>query len=348
MGLRGQPGIIALSIMVTFICGFTAVLSGVARGQATIHLNYANFPPETTFPCVQMERWAKEVEKRTNGKVKVHTFPGGTLIGAKNIFDGVQSGLADIGNFAMSYQPGRFLVSEAISLPVGFSSSKVASMALYDLIEKYKPKEFESVKVLALFTSPPSSFMTRTPVRTLDDLKGMEVRVSGTLADAVKALGAIPVAMPQSDTPEAIQKGVVKGIVSSIEILQDFNIAAYCPYTTIVNIALTDFAVVMNKKRWNSLPADVKKVLDGLSREQSEWTAKYVDDHVTEAVAWSKAKYGHQLLQLPASDMAKIPKLMKPIIDEYIGRAKSEGLPSAQILKDVYALKAKYEKVYKE
>ena len=340
--------LMALSIAVAFICGFMAVSGGAARGQGTIHLNYANFPPETTFPCVQMERWAKEVEKRTNGKVKVHTFPGGTLVGAKNIFDGVQSGLADIGNFAMSYQPGRFLVSEAISLPVGFPNSKVATMALYDLIEKYNPKEFENVKILALFTSPPSSFMTKTPVRTLKDLKGMEVRVSGTLADAVKALGAIPVAMPQSDTPEAIQKGVVKGVVSSIEILKDFNIAAYCSYTTIVNIALTDFAVVMNKGRWNSLPADVKKVFDGLSREQSEWTAKYVDDHVTEAVAWSKEKYHHQVLQLPASDKAEIPKLMKPITDEYIVRAKSEGLPSAQIVKDVFALKAKYERVYKE
>jgi TRAP-type C4-dicarboxylate transport system substrate-binding protein len=340
--------LIALSIIVFFMCGFTAVLSGVARSQATIHLNYANFPPEGTFPCVQMERWAKEVEKRTTGKVKVHTFPGGTLVSAKNMFDGVQSGITDIGNFAMSYQPGRFLVSEAISLPVGFPSSKVASMALYDLLEKYNPKEFESVKILAAFTSPPSSFMTKTPVRTLKDLKGMEVRVSGTLADAVQALGATPVAMPQSDTPEAIQKGVVKGIVSSIEVLKDFNFAAYCPYTTIVNIALTDFTVVMNKTKWNSLPPDVKKILDDLKREQSEWTAKYVDDHVTEAVAWSKQKYNHQVLQLPASDKAEIPKLMKPIIDEYIKRAKSEGLPSAEIVKDVYALKAKYEKVYKE
>jgi TRAP-type transport system periplasmic protein len=340
--------ITALVSIITFVCGFSVLLMGVAQSQTTIHLNYANFPPEGTFPCVQMERWAKEVEKRTSGKVKVHTFPGGTLVSAKNMFDGVQSGIADIGNFAMSYQPGRFLVSEAISLPVGFPSSKVASMALYDLIEKYNPKEFESVKILALFTSPPSSFMTKTPVRTLKDLKGMEVRVSGTLADAVQALGATPVAMPQSDTPEAIQKGVVKGIVSSIEVLKDFNFAAYCPYTTIVNIALTDFSVVMNKNKWNSLPPDVKKVFDDLRREQSEWTAKYVDDHVTEAVAWSKQKYNHQVLQLPASDRAEIPKLMKPIIDEYIKRAKSEGLPSAEIVKDVYSLRAKYEKVYKD
>ena len=84
---------IALLIGIFFICGATAVSTGVAHGQATIHLNYANFPPEGTFPCVQMERWAKEVEKRTNSKVKVHTFPGGTLVSAKNMFDGVVSGI---------------------------------------------------------------------------------------------------------------------------------------------------------------------------------------------------------------------------------------------------------------
>ena len=337
---------VSLSIIVAFFCGF-AVAAGTAHGQTKISLTYANFPPETTFPCVQMERWAKEVEKRTNGKVKVSTFPGGTLLAAKNMFDGVQTGLADIGNFAMSYQPGRFPISEAISLPVGFGSSKVATMSLFDLIEKYNPKEFENVKILALFTSPPSSFMTKTPVRSLKDLKGMEVRVSGTLGDAVKALGAIPIAMPQSDTPEAIQKGVVKGIVSSIEVLQDFNFAAYCGYTTIVNIALTGFAVVMNKTKWNTLPPDVKKVMDDLRREQSEWTAKYVDEHVKEAVAWSKQKYNHQVLELPASDRAEIPKLMKPIIDEYIKRVTALGLPGEQLVKDVMALKAKYDKIYK-
>ncbi len=339
--------LVSLSVVLTFFCLLTVGLSGTARSQSTITLTYANFPPEATFPCVQMERWAKEVEKRTNGKVKVKTFPGSTLLTAKNMFDGVQTGLADIGNFAMSYQPGRFMVSEAISLPVGFSSSKVASMTLYDVIEKYNPKEFESVKIIGLFTSPPSSFMTKSPVRTLADLKGMEVRVSGTLGDAVKALGAIPVAMPQSDTPEAIQKGVVKGIVSSIEVLKDFNFAAYCPYTTIVDLALTDFAVVMNKAKWNSLPPDVKKVIEDLKREQSEWTAKYVDDHVTEAVAWSKQKYNHQVFQLSAADKAEVQKRMKPIIDDYVKRANAQGLPGEQLVKDVRAIKAKYDKIYK-
>ncbi len=319
-----------------------------ASGATTaIILKYANFPPASTFPSVQMERWAKEVEKRTNGKVKVQTFPGGTLLPAKNIFDGVVSGMADIGNFAMSYQPGRFPVSEAIDLPLGFKSAKVGSLVLYDLIEKYNPKEFEKVKLLTVFTCPPGDLMTSRPVKSLKDLKGMELRVSGTGAEIVKRLGAIPVAMPQSDTPEAIQKGVVKGIVSSTEILKDFNFAAYCPYVTEANLFVVSFAVVMNKEKWNALPADIKKVLDDLRREQALWTGEYVDKHVTEAIDWAKQKYNLQLIDLPATDRSEIPKILRPMVDDYIKRANGLGLPGDQIIKDVNALKTKYEKQYK-
>jgi len=102
----------------------TGICMPVPASAETIKLTYANFPPASTFPCVQMERWTKEVEKRTNGEVKIQTFPGGTLLAAKNIFDGVITGSADIGNFAMSYQPGRFPVSEVVDLPVGFGEQE--------------------------------------------------------------------------------------------------------------------------------------------------------------------------------------------------------------------------------
>ncbi|MEW6720762.1 MAG: TRAP transporter substrate-binding protein [Thermodesulfobacteriota bacterium] len=314
-----------------------------AAADAPIKLTYANFPPAPTFPCVQMEHWAREVEKRTAGKVKVQTFPGGTLLPAKNILDGVISGLADIGNFAMSYQPGRFPLSEAIDLPLGFTSSRVASLTLYDLMEKYKPKEFDQVKILALFTCPPTNFMTRTPVKSLADLKGMELRVAGTSAEIVKRLGGIPVAMPQSETPEAIQKGVVKGIVSSMEILQDFKFAAYTPNATVANLPVVSFAVVMNKQKWDSLPADVKKVLDDMRREHSLWTGNYVDGHVEEALGWSKKSYGLQVHTLPASEAETVKGLLRPLTEDYIKRVTALGLPGDQIVADALALKKKHE-----
>jgi TRAP-type C4-dicarboxylate transport system substrate-binding protein len=331
---------------ISLLTGMSLVVTRTADAQQKIALTYANFPPATTFPCVQMERWAKEVEKRTNNAVAVKTFPGGTLLAAKNIFDGVIAGTADIGNFAMSYQPGRFLVSEAVDLPVGFTSAKAASLALYDAIAKY-PKEFEKVKVITLFTCPPADFMTKTPVRALKDVKGMELRTSGTGTEVLKRLGAIPVGMPQSEAPEAIQKGVVKGNVSSMEILKDFNFAAYLPYATEANLFVVTFAVVMNQDKWNALPADVKKVIDDMRREQAEWTGRYVDDHVKEALTWSKEKYNHQVFTLPKEDQAEIAKLVKPMFEEYAKKVTAQGMPGEQIVKDVFALKEKYEKQYK-
>ena len=335
------PVLLSVLILALFVA------PGTARAAEPITLRYANFPPAATFPCVQMERWAKEVSMRTHGKVKVQTFPGGTLLAAKNIFDGVISGMADVGNFAMSYQPGRFPVSEAVDLPMGFTSARAASLTLFDLIEKYKPKEFASVKVLTLFTCPPTNFMTKTPVKSLADLKGMELRVAGTNAEVVKRLGGIPVAMPQSETPEAIQKGVVKGMVSSMEILKDFKFAAYTPYATVANLPVVSFAVVMNQAKWDSLPADVKDVLEQMRREQAEWTGKYVDDHVTEALAWSKANYNHQLFELSAADHDTVSSLLKPMTEEYVKRTGAVGLDGAKIVADVQALKKTHEQKHR-
>jgi TRAP-type C4-dicarboxylate transport system substrate-binding protein len=322
------------------------LLAGLAApaAAAEIKLTYANFPPAQTFPCVQMERWAKEVEKRTGGQVKIQTFPGGTLLPAKNIFEGVIAGTADIGNLAMSYQPGRFPVSEAIDLPWGFTSAKAASLALYDLIEKYKPKEFEKVKIITLFTCPPNDLMTSKPVRSLADLKGMELRVAGTGAEVLKRLGGTPVAMPMSDTPEAIQKGIVKGIVSSLETLKDFNYAAYCPFATEANLFVVSFAVVMNREKWESLPAQVKKVIEDLRREQAEWTGNYVDGHVQEALAWAKDKYQHRVFPLSDQDQGEIKRLLRPMIDEYVARVSGQGIPGKQVVEDIPKLKQKYDK----
>ncbi|GAB4234471.1 MAG: TRAP transporter substrate-binding protein [Deltaproteobacteria bacterium] len=333
-----------LPVLLPFLFLAISVPPGPARAAEPITLRYANFPPASTFPCVQMERWAKEVETRTRGRVKVQTFPGGTLLGAKNIYDGVVSGMADIGNFAMSYQPGRFPVSEAVDLPLGFTSARQASLTLFDLVEKYRPKEFAAVKVLTLFTCPPTNFMTKTPVRSLADLKGMELRVAGTNAEVVKRLGGVPVAMPQSETPEAIQKGVVKGMVSSMEILKDFKFAAYTPHATVANLPVVSFAVVMNRAKWDSLPADVKDVLDKMRREQSEWTGKYVDDHVAEALDWSKRNHRHQLHELPAADHRTIDGLLKPMTEDYVKRTAALGLPGDRIVADVQALKKKHAK----
>jgi len=92
MKMKKRIALLTAGVFVATLIGFAA-LPGITVAQP-IKLTYANFPPAPTFPCVQMERWKTEVEKRTAGKVAVQTFPGGTLLPAKNIFDGVMAGTA--------------------------------------------------------------------------------------------------------------------------------------------------------------------------------------------------------------------------------------------------------------
>lgn len=322
----------------------------VAPAQAQIKLTYANFPPAPTFPCVQMERWKSEVEKRTGGKVKVDTYPGGTLLGAKNMFDGVAAGTADIGNTCTSYFPGMFPVVEAVDLPLGWPSATVASLSLWELVQKYRPKELEKFKIITMFTCPPANIMSMKPIRSLEDLKGYELRASGTGAKILQLLGAKAVGMPQSDVPEALQKGVIKGNVSSLEVMKDFKYAEYCRHVTgNVNLFVVSFAVVMNQGKWNALPADVKKVIDDLGREQAIWTGQYVDHHVKEAMKWSAQTYTNppvQVYKLSPQELSRWYTLLNPMTDQYISDVSAKGLPAKAILEDVLKLKEKYSKEF--
>ena len=305
-----------------------------------VTLTYANFPPPSTFPCVQMERWAKEVETRTAGRVKVQTFPGGTLLPAKNILDGFVSGMADIGNFAMSYQPGRFPVSEAMDLPHFLNHAKRASRILAELIATFKPAEFEKVKVLTVFTCPPAMVMSTKEVKTLADLKNMALRSSGTGAALLTCLAASPVAIPQSDVPDALQKGVVKGIVSSGEVLKDMNYAAYCPFVLKADLPVISFAVVMNKAKYDALPAEVKQALDSLYLDQAEWTGAYVDQHVEESLAWAKEKHNLVINTLTAEDQAALRKAGEPSMEDYVRRVTAKGIDGKAVLDFIQSRKA--------
>ncbi|MCF8075390.1 MAG: TRAP transporter substrate-binding protein [Desulfotignum sp.] len=300
-----------------------------------IKLNYANFPPAPTFPCVQMERWKVEVEKRTNGQVMINTFPGGTLLGAKGMMDGVIAGQADIGNICMAYQPGRFIVTNATSLPLGIPDAKTGSLALLKLYEKYQPEAFKDVVVLTMFTTAPGNVMSKVPVRTLDDIKGLSLRASGGAAQILKAWGANPVGMPMPATVEALQKGTVKGLFSSLEVMKDFKFAEYCKYVTMTETGIYPFAVFMNKQKWNSLPADVQKIMMDLKEEQALWTGTYMDEQILKAIAWSKESNNVEFISFSAEEKTKWDSKLEFITENWINSANEKGLPAEEIIKDI-------------
>ena len=341
-----------LVCLLTVCVALTIFLVGCKKKDSTpdtsskvvIKLSYANFPPASTFPCIQMERWKTEVEKRTNGKVLIETYPGGTLLDAKDMIDGVIAGQADIGCLCMAYQPGRFMLTNATSLPIGIPNAKVGSLVLCDLYNKYTPAAFDKVKVLTMFATAPSNIMSKKPIRTLEDIKGMDLRASGGAAKILKTWGANQVGMPMSETPEALQKGVVQGLFSSLEVMKDFNYAEYCKYVTMTDTVIYPFAVVMNLDSYNKLPVDVKAVLNELNPEQALWTGTYMDDHVTESMQWSREKYNVETIILSAEEKQKWNDLLAPMIQEWIEEAKSKGIDGEAVVNDMKASIEKYSK----
>lgn len=315
------------------------VSSAVAK---TVRLTYANFPPAPTFPCVQMEHWSDEIEKRTDGAVQVDTFPGGTLLGAKSMMDGVITGQADIGCVALAYQPGRYPIANATSLPLDIPNARVGSKVLWDLFVRYKPDSLTGVKVLTMFTSPPSNIMSRKPIRKLEDMAGMDLRASGGAADILKAWGANQIGMPMSATPEALQKGVVEGLLSSLDVMKDLKFAELCRYVTVTDTVIYPFAVVMNLDRWNSLPPEVQQAMEGMAEEHAEWTGNYVDNHVKDALEWSKETHEVEVIRLSEEERARWNDRLTHITDAWITDAAGKGLPAEQIVSDIRELAGKY------
>ncbi len=338
--MKLKAGQILVCILTAALC-LTAVMP-ISTAAEPIKLSYANFPPAPTFPCVQMERWKTEVEKRTDGKVAVNTFPGGTLLDAKDMVDGVIAGQADIGCVSLSYQPGRFTLMLSTSMPLPIPDARTGSLMVWDLYKKYQPEALSKVKVLTMFISAPSNIMSSKPIRTLEDIKGVSLRASGGAAEILKAWGANQVGMPMSETPEALQKGVVKGLFSSLEVLKDFKFAEICRYATMTEIAVYPFAVIMNMDKWNALPKEVQKVMEDLGTEQSEWTGTYMDNHVKESVEWSKQTYNVEFIQLSEDEKAKWYKLLDPITEEWIKTAKEKGIPAEAVLDDIKSLLKKH------
>ncbi len=340
--MKRKSGMILAGIL---IAAFTlTIFMPVSATAGAIKLTYANFPPAPTFPCVQMERWKTEVEKRTNGAVAIQTFPGGTLLGAKAMMDGVIAGQADIGNLCMAYQPGRFVLTNATSLPLGIPNSRVGSLVLLDVYKKYNPKAFAKVKVLTMFTTAPTNIMSKVPVRTLKDINGLDLRASGGALKILGAWGANPVGMPMPATVEALQKGVVKGLFSSLEVMKDFKFAEMCGYVTMTNTVIYPFAVVMNIDKWKALPKNVQKVMDDLIVEQAKWTGNYMDNHVKESINWSKKTHNVEFINLSKKEKAKWDKKLQFLNDKWIADAKEKELPAKKIVKDIKKLISKYDK----
>lgn len=334
--LRAVPSLVAAAV---------AMSTPLAARAAEVNLTYAFFAPAGTFPGKQMAHWAEELSKRTNGKVAVKTFPAGTLLGAREMYDGVAKGVADIGLGAPSYDPGRFPLTSGISLPLGFPNATVASRVLWEITKEFQPKEYENFKVIAMFTTEPGYIQSRKRAGNAAELAGMKLRAAGTGVPVLKALGAAPVGMPMPEVPQAVQTGVIDGTMTSREVLQDFKLAETLKYVTDYPTVVVTFAAVMDRKRFDALPADVKKVIDELGPEMAVWTGQYHDrQNVGGALEWAKKEHKLQIVPLSAQERTAWDAKLKPMEDEWVKEMTAKGLPAAKYLARARELRDQYAK----
>jgi TRAP-type transport system periplasmic protein len=316
------------ALAAALVLGFLA-----APAFAQVKLNYSIFFPASHRNSVLATEWAREVEKRAGGKVQITLFYGGTLTPADKCYDGVVNGISDIGMSVLSYTMGRFPLSEVLDLPLGTRTGLTATRLMNDFYNKYKPKELADVKVLYLHGHGPGLLHAKTPVRTLEDLKGMKIRATGTTAKIVTALGATPVAMPMSDSYDAISRGVAQGVVCPVESLQGWKLGEVIKYTTQDFGAAysVTFFVVMNKAKWDSLPADVQKVIEQVSAEWIDKTGTAWDE-MDKAGSTFAAGLGDTVIALSAAEDARWAKAVEPLFDEYVKEKTAKGLPAAEAL----------------
>ena len=322
------------------------VLSGCSKTETensaekeSYELNYAVFFPATHLQAQTAEAWAKEVEERSGGRIRITMFHGGTLSNAAQTYEAVVSGVADIGMSVFAYTRGRFPLLEGLDLPVGYPDGLTATRVANEMVKKYQPEELSDVHVIYLHAHGPGILASKKSVRSVDEIANMKIRATGLSAKIVTALGATPVSMSQGDTYEALQKGVVDATFCPIETLKGWKqgeVIDYVVDTRAIGYTTAMFSV-MNKNTWNSLPKDLQAVINEVSDEWIDRHGEAWDQSDREGEEFVK-ELGKEFIDLPESEQNALVEAMDPIYAEYIRSTEEKGLPGEAFLKDLLAL----------
>ncbi|MBN2375661.1 MAG: TRAP transporter substrate-binding protein [Sedimentisphaerales bacterium] len=338
---------LCLSLVVIIAC-LSLGLSGCKKPSGspkdqTINLSYSIFFPPTHIQCKTAVAWAEEIEKRTNGKVKITVYPAGTLTKAPQCYEGVVNGISDIGMSCLAYTRGRFPLLEGLDLPLGYPSGTAATRIATDIALKYKPQEMADTHLLYIHAHGPGILASKKEVKNLEEMKGLKVRATGLSAKIVTELGGTPVAMSQPETYEALQKGVVEATFCPIETLKGWKqgeVIEYVTNTAVIGYTTSMF-VVMNNKTWNSLPADIQKIFTDVSKAWVDKHGQAWDDADQQGREFIKSLNRPEFLLSP-DEQQKWKQAVQPILDQYTTDTEAKNLPGKAVLNDIQTMLINY------
>lgn len=318
-----------------------AVLPGLAQAE-TLRLAHV-WPGGSKIDTEIFQAWADSVEEASDGRLEVQVFPGQTLAKSDATYEAVVNGIADIGATAQGYTSGRFPLTQVVEVPGVSNSSRQGSCVLQKLYDQGDlDQEYSDSHVLFMFTTGPGYLHAKeTVLEKPSDLEGMRMRRPTSLVgDMMEDLGAQPVGMPAPDIYTSLQRGVMDGLSINWEGAKTFRVNELVNYHT--EVPLYDLALIatMNQDDYESLPDDLKKVVDEHSGMEWSMKAASVYDELIEEGRQEALDAGDEIITIdnPLQDDDWGP-VLKDTINRYVSDLQEQGLPGAKTYDNVMTLK---------
>ncbi len=337
----------------TGLAAALALIGGAGSALAQeVTLKVHHFlPPSGNAHANLVVPWCDKIAKESNNKMKCQIYPAMQLGGTPpQLFDQARDGVADLVWTLPTYQAGRFTKSEVFELPFLTKNATTASPALWDYVQKNALDEFKGTKPIFMHMHDGAVFhFGKVGPKTLEELKGLKVRAPSRLgAKMIEAMGMIPVPMPAPQVPEAISKGVVDGANIPWEVVTPFKLQEITKFHVEVPKGMAKpgnsiFVFAMNQAKYDSLPADLKKVIDANSGlETSKWAGKVFDQPEVEARKIAHDR-GNTFITITPAEYARWKTATDKVDDEWMKEAAAKGANGKALYDEAVKLLKKYD-----
>ncbi|MEI4472134.1 TRAP transporter substrate-binding protein [Frigidibacter sp. MR17.24] len=325
----------------TMIAGLTAA----AAQEVTLRVHHF-LSAEAPIQKGVLEPWKQMVEEKSGGRIAVQIFPAMQLGGKPpQLFDQARDGIVDVSWTLLGYTPGRFPISEVFELPFVAGSATATTEALQQFQAKYLTEELAQVHPLLIHAPSAYKIHTRDKlVETLADLSGMKIRApSRTMTDGLNALGAVAVGMPVPEVPQAMTTGVIGGAVIPWEVFGSLRLESLAKYHTEIGVedgglSTSVMALVMNQAKYDSLPDDLRAVIDETTGATLAAIAGPAFDAAETAQRDAAIAAGGTVAVIPEAELGEWHAASQPVIDAWVKSMDDKGLDGKAILEDARAM----------
>jgi TRAP-type C4-dicarboxylate transport system substrate-binding protein len=306
--------------------------------------------PRSTAQVRFLEPWAERVTQQSDGRIEVQIFPAMQLGGAPpGLYDQARDGTVDLVWTLPASTPGRFPSTEAFELPFMPASAEANSQAIMEFGTRHLKEEFAETQPIVWFAHDPGLLHTVSkPVRTRADLQGLRIRFpTRLLGEALAALGATPVGMPIPEVPQALQQGVIDGAAMPWEVVPALKVHELTRHHTAMagarGLYTTTFVFTMNKARYESLPDDLRAVIDANSGlALAKEVGRAWDENAALGLAAAQGIPGSEFHAIAPDELESWKEVTRPVVDDWLRQMGERGLDGAALIAEAEALIAKY------